>query len=240
MIKFLLFDCGGVFQAPLAGEWILSPGYREILNRPLRADEIAAFNGFVNDHLELLPEALLLKSEEEEEAAYRALYARAFAAAGVRITAEQAAAMSRDTVYRDDRNYNYDDVLPWLSRWHGLYRIGLISDATPSSRRMVHNTGIAAYLDSETYSYELGSTKPGERIFKTALSALGAPAEATLFIDDSPVNLGAAAALGLKCVQMRRRAGAPKTAKWDGPAVSDMEELNTYLSEIDGGGEERA
>lgn len=239
MIKGLLFDCGGVFQAPLAGEWILSPGYHEILNRQLDADEMTAFNGFIGDHPDLLPEAQLLKNEEEEEAAYRAFYAQAFEAAGVRITEEQAAAMSRDTVYRDDRNYNYGDVLTWLSHWHGSYRIGLISDATPSSRRMIHNTGIADYLDSETYSCELGSTKPGGEIFKAALSALGTLAGNTLFIDDSPVNLRAARELGMNCVQMQRRTGAPKTTKWEGHVVSDMEELNAYISEINGAGEEK-
>ncbi|MBR5961019.1 MAG: HAD-IA family hydrolase, partial [Clostridia bacterium] len=48
-----------------------------------------------------------------------------------------------------------------------------------------------------TYSCELGVFKPDRRMYLDALAKAGVPAEETVFIDDSVINLDGAAELGI-------------------------------------------
>lgn len=52
------------------------------------------------------------------------------------------------------------------------------------------------YFDGIVTSFEANSLKPEKKIFETVVSTLGIVPEETLFLDDSQVNLDAAAALG--------------------------------------------
>ncbi len=51
-----------------------------------------------------------------------------------------------------------------------------------------------------TFSHRLGIAKPNERIYRHAIAAIRAPAEATLFIDDRIENIEAARAVGLHAI----------------------------------------
>ena len=57
-----------------------------------------------------------------------------------------------------------------------------------------------ADFDVLVWSYKLGIAKPDPAIFHYALNHLGTAAEETLFIDDKPVNVEAARALGMKAM----------------------------------------
>ena len=48
------------------------------------------------------------------------------------------------------------------------------------------------------WSYQLGIAKPDPAIYRHVLKELGTQPEETLFIDDKPVNVEAALALGMK------------------------------------------
>ena len=227
-IDAILFDNGGVLQGPLSGNWLLSPQYKEILGRDLTEREARLMNEFIDSHLELLPEAMPVKDEAEEERLYTALYSKAFEAAGMALDAETISLLSRDMTYSNERVFVFDDVFEWLEKLAGEFTLGLLSDATPSSRRIVYHVGMNRFFSSETYSYELGVTKPDERMFSTAISRMGIAPERILFVDDSPVNLDGAARLGLKCVQMRRASGAPKTPHWDAAHVECLKDVYEY------------
>lgn len=51
-----------------------------------------------------------------------------------------------------------------------------------------------------TFSHRLGIAKPDERIYRHAISGIGEPAAATLFIDDRIENIEAARAVGLHAI----------------------------------------
>ena len=55
-------------------------------------------------------------------------------------------------------------------------------------------------FDALVWSYQLGVAKPDPAIFRYALKQLGTTAAETLFIDDKPVNVEAARALGMKAL----------------------------------------
>lgn len=98
------------------------------------------------------------------------------------------------------------DVLPTLRRLRdaGL-RIGLVSNAAYQARLMraqIDALGLAPYLDATTFSSEVGWRKPHPAIYQDALSKLGVPPEAALFVGDriredveGPQRVGMRAAL---------------------------------------------
>jgi putative hydrolase of the HAD superfamily len=51
------------------------------------------------------------------------------------------------------------------------------------------------------WSYQLRMAKPDQAIYRHVLSKLGTEPEETLFLDDRPVNVQAAQALGMKAIQ---------------------------------------
>ena len=231
MIRGILLDNGGVLQAPSSGYWLVGPRYAE-----LAGDKAELFNSgkiaeYCHAHAELLPEAQLLRDEDEELSCYFNFYRGAFAYAGIELDDGIILEMSRDITYNDNRVYLFDDVLRWLGAWRGRYRLGLLSDATPSSRRINRRFGLERYLDNETYSFELGVTKPSETMFRAALDKFGLPPEEILFTDDFGLNLDAAAGLGMCCVQMRRGEGVPSVPDWEGPFVRDLAELDRFITE---------
>lgn len=93
-------------------------------------------------------------------------------------------------------------LLAYLARLRGRFHLGLLSNASADARRQFsEDHHLAGYFDSLTISGEEGVMKPDARIFEIALARAGAlPAEA-VFVDDTPVNVEAAARLGLHAIR---------------------------------------
>jgi len=89
-----------------------------------------------------------------------------------------------------------------VRRLHGPYRTGLLSNAsdvvTPAF--IVERYGFGGLFDVEIVSALVGLAKPDPAIFRLALERLGAAPEATIFADDYPPNVAAAAALGIQAI----------------------------------------
>lgn len=66
---------------------------------------------------------------------------------------------------------------------HG-YKMGVISDTSPSLEYTLKQLGIANYFASFTASSLVGAGKPSPIIFNAALHALGVSAEESLYVDD--------------------------------------------------------
>ena len=62
--------------------------------------------------------------------------------------------------------------------------MGVISDTSPSLRLTLKNSGLSDYFESTTCSAFAGCMKPDPRIYRQALSAMGARAEESLYVDD--------------------------------------------------------
>lgn len=76
--------------------------------------------------------------------------------------------------------------------------VGLLSNMVAEVGAHLRDTlGVFDRFTAVTYSYEVGRAKPDPRIYHRALDALGALPHETLFVDDRPVNVEAAQALGL-------------------------------------------
>lgn len=97
-------------------------------------------------------------------------------------------------------------LLDCIRGLHRHYKTGVISNATPDTRRRMENRwGMADAFDAITISAEVGIMKPDARIFHIALVSLGVqPAEA-VFVDDFQHNVDGARAVGMQAIQFRNR-----------------------------------
>lgn len=106
------------------------------------------------------------------------------------------------------------------------YRLCLLSNTNPYMMSWARSNAFDGkghsldhYFDALYLSYEMKVMKPHRRIFEMMLEAENASPDTTLFIDDSPHNVAAAAALGIHTMQ-------PKNANdWIQPL---MQILNNY------------
>lgn len=235
MIKAILLDCGGVLVSPTTGDWGLGPGYEEILGSDFATKHLDAFRAARRDHLHLLPDTNRIDSDEVEREMFVAFYRATLAKLGITLPEEDLARLAWIQTHRDDRYLLFDDVLPYLDKWRAQgYKLGIVSDAPPSTRRIMTSMGVTARMDGDTYSCDLGVIKPDPAMYRRTLDLLGLPPEDAVFIDDLPKNLRGAQALGIRGVQMLRPmpplfSAAPP---WDGPIVHDFAQLDALLPSL--------
>ncbi|MFN2452192.1 MAG: HAD family hydrolase [Candidatus Dormibacteria bacterium] len=108
--------------------------------------------------------------------------------------------------------------------WHGLtlapgvvetlralrgagLRLGLCSNApyrVESLRGQLSHLGLARWLDSATFSAEVGWRKPATELFSAALAALGTTASATVMVGDAArEDVAGARAAGMRSIRSR-------------------------------------
>lgn len=82
------------------------------------------------------------------------------------------------------------------------YKTAVLSNAFSNLRHLLENEWqIADAFDYLVISAEVGMMKPDPRIFEHTLNVSGEPASATVFIDDSPVNIQAAHNCGIDAIR---------------------------------------
>jgi putative hydrolase of the HAD superfamily len=77
-------------------------------------------------------------------------------------------------------------------------RTGLISNGWPDLRDYVVKNKFDDAFDTLIISAEVGLLKPDPRIYELALRTLGASAAQSVLVDDTPANLKAATAMGMR------------------------------------------
>lgn len=96
------------------------------------------------------------------------------------------------------------ELVQFIQSLRPRYKIGILSNAW-SEARYFHNTKFKmnTWVDAAVYSAEVKLLKPDTRIYQIILDELRLPANECLFVDDKPVNIEAARALGMKAVVCR-------------------------------------
>ena len=84
-----------------------------------------------------------------------------------------------------------------LRRCRQRVPVGLITNATSRLPRDLARLGLLGEFDAIISSWVVGAAKPERQIFWAALEALQARPATTLYIDDSPGHVQAAAELGI-------------------------------------------
>lgn len=157
---------------------------------------------------------------------YRSVNARLVEHMG--LTAQEAtlddvhASFEREVVYRP-----YPEAVRVLKALRSAgYRTGVISNFSHRLPDILEDLGLAAHLDTVTYSFEAGAEKPHPKIFRAALARAGAEPERALMVGDSyeADYLGARRA-GLHALLLCRGRDRPEPC----PALRSLEELPSAL-----------
>ncbi len=83
------------------------------------------------------------------------------------------------------------------------YKTGVISNAWPDLRQDLVNKKVIDAFDALIVSAEVGVMKPDPRIYEIAMDQLGVAPQESIFLDDTPVNVDAARALGMQGILFR-------------------------------------
>ena len=235
MIKGSLCDCGGVFVATTTGDWVLGPEFETILGGDFIQTRLNQFREVRGNHYALLPDTQCVATDEAEYSMFIDYYRTILTEMGISLTQAQLEKLAYLQTYRDDRYILFDDVLPYLEKWQKQYTLGIVSDAPPSTRRILKTAGVMDFMSGATFSCDLGVLKPDPRIYQSTLDQLGVTAGEAVFIDDFPSKLRGAHAIGIRTVQMRRPmpAAFKLPPEWDaGPLVHAFAEFDAVLKDM--------
>lgn len=191
--KALLLDCGGVMVYPRTGDWAISPEMLRVLGDDFLHTKLERFREAKRTCAELIPDGHRLEDETAEAAMLECFYRRALSQMGETLTDAQYAFLVQCQL-RHDRYGYFDDVLPHLRRWRGAVKLAIVSDAPPSTRRILRDAGISACVDVQTFSFQLGALKPDARMYLRALEQLRIAPQDAVFVDDLAGNLRGAQA----------------------------------------------
>lgn len=228
--KVLLLDCGGVMVYPHTGNWLISPPMLKVLGANFLETKLDTFRAVSRKYEKYIPDGHLLDDETAEEALMECFYRRVLSEMGMQLSDADYAYLTQCQLDRNRYAY-FDDVLPHLKAWHGAVKLGIISDAPPSTRRIMREVGIAQYIDAPTYSFEIGALKPDAAMYLRPLQMLGVKPEEAVFVDDLGKNLRGAQQVGIRGVQMLRSMpdGFDGDSDWDGEKVRNFAELAELL-----------
>ena len=89
-------------------------------------------------------------------------------------------------------------LLAFIRSLRPRYKTGVISNAWPDLRQYLAEKKADDAFDALIISAEVGVMKPEPKIYQLALDQLGVKAREAAFVDDTPVNVDAARALGMQ------------------------------------------
>lgn len=93
------------------------------------------------------------------------------------------------------------ELVDLIRRLRPRYRTAVISNATDALRATLARHGLLDLFDIVVGSAYEGVMKPDAAIYERALTRLALAAGETVFIDDAPRNVAAAAAMGMLAIQ---------------------------------------
>lgn len=122
---------------------------------------------------------------EDEREFFRRYYRHLLAGEGVQEDLGGRAELLFHELWCNNDRLVYDEVPEVLEYFQARgYRMGVISDTSPSLEYTLQQLGIAKYFTSFTASSLVGAMKPSPIIFNAALRAQGVSAEESLYVDD--------------------------------------------------------
>ena len=169
------------------------------------------------------------RNVEDERAFFRRYYQYLLIGEGVEEKIEERAnLLFRELWCNNDRLLFPEtvDVLDYFHR-HG-FKMGVISDTSPSLEYTLQQLGIAKYFSSFTASSLVGAGKPSPVIFSAALDSLGVTAEESIYVDDYLPEADGARALGFTSFLIDRK--ADKSVGW---TITSLRELIGFVESVE-------
>ena len=179
MKKNLFFDVGRTLVKPKSGNWFITPNFYNIVG-PMDTEMLEKA---IKKNLHLLDERNIL-TEDEEYDMFCKFYLKVLEEVKYREISEKVInSLAFDCVYNDDKLIFYPDVKKELNTLSKDYDLYIISNAWPSTHRILKNYGIYDLFKKIYISSEHGYKKEDKTLFEIALNDININDE-NFFIDD--------------------------------------------------------
>lgn len=165
-----------------------------------------------------------LKSIEQEKDFWKRYYEVLLKNEGVVSSLKEKAELLFAELWCNNDRDLYDEVIDVMKYFkHRGYKIGVISDTSPSLQITLEQLGLGKYIDSYTCSDLVGAMKPDPVIYNSALKSLNVSAEESLYVDDYDVEADGARALGFTSFHLKRT--GQKESEWE---INSLKEIVEY------------
>ena len=125
------------------------------------------------------------KNLEDEKEFFQRYYKYLLIEEGVTEKVEARSKLLFDELWCNGDRALYSETIEVLEYFKNKgFKIGVISDTSPSLKYSLEQLGIAKYFDSFIASSLVGAGKPSPIIFNAALDSVGVKAEESLYVDD--------------------------------------------------------
>lgn len=104
------------------------------------------------------------------------------------------------------------------------YKIGVISDTSPSLQKSLEVLGAGKYIDSYICSDLVGAMKPNPKIYQAALDSLNVKAEESIYVDDYAIEADGARKKGFTSFYLDRK--GDKEGQW---VIYNLKEVIEYV-----------
>ncbi len=166
-----------------------------------------------------------LKSIEQEKDFWKRYYEVLLKNEGVVSSLKEKAELLFAELWCNNDRDLYDEVIDVMQYFkHRGYKIGVISDTSPSLQITLEQLGLGKYIDSYTCSDLVGAMKPDPVIYNSALKSLNVSAEESLYVDDYDVEADGARALGFTSFHLKRT--GQKESEWE---INSLKEIVEYV-----------
>lgn len=179
MKKNLFFDVGSTLLYPRTQNWFIPPNYAKILNNIDKED----LKKSISKNKYLLDERNI-NTEEEEFEMFSKFYLNVLNDLKYpNISQDIIQKLAYDCVYNDKKFIFYKEVKRELKKLAKKYDMYIISDAWPSTYRVLKNYGIYDLFKNVYISSDLGFKKSDKTLFEIALENIP-NTDDNFFIDD--------------------------------------------------------
>ena len=108
----------------------------------------------------------------------------------------------RSEFYRGD--HRNDELVDYIDQMRSAgLQTAVLSNFSVELRMFLQHYALLDHFDQIAISAEIGAMKPSAQAYQAVLAMLDLPAAACVFVDDQPVNIDAAQALGMQGIVFR-------------------------------------
>lgn len=165
-----------------------------------------------------------LKSVDDEIIFFKKYYAELLKEHRVNENLQKKALILYNELWCNDKIL-YNETIEVLEYFKSRgYKMGVISDTSPSLQMSLEKLGLGKYFDSYTCSDLAGAMKPDPLIYNTALKSIGVQANESIYVDDYDVESDGARDLGFLSFHIVRN--DEKQNEWD---ITSLKEIIDYI-----------
>lgn len=231
MITTVVFDYGRVLAYPVSGNWFIPYNlfpvvkFKNMIKLAFKRNKL---NNALLKGNEFLTANHKLLTEDEEYEQFAQFYNIVFAELNMKVSPPIIQKLAHSIVFDDFKIKFYDDVIDGIKQLKEKYKVFIVSDTWPSTKRVLKNNGILELLDGLVMSSTYGKTKETTELFEIAVNELSLTPGESLFVDDSPANLLNAKKVGFIPVLMNRGASIENA---DYPVIESLDDIQGIIEQ---------